>query len=93
MFDVSFTANARGLGTTEKDTFQAHQVGNFQISTGGASPINQIQSVVVNQGGGSLSNPLVGNFAQVLSDGIHGAPRTGYETRPMNTAYYPRIHV
>jgi len=68
-------------------------VGNIQISTGGASPINQIQSTIVNQGGSDLTGPLVGNFAQVLSDGVHGAPRMGYETCPVNAASYPRIHV
>ena len=92
MLDASFTANARLLATRQQDTFQGHQVGNFQISTGGTSPINQIQSVVINQGGGSLTSPLIGNYAQIVSNGIHGAPRMGYENRPVNVGFLPRIH-
>lgn len=74
------------------DAFQGHRVGNIRVLTGGTTPINRVDSTVVNQGGSSLEQPLIGNYAEVVSDGIHGMPRMAMETRPSNTAYYPRIH-
>lgn len=92
MFDVLLTANARVLGSTMADAFQGFRVGNIQVSSGGTAPINRITSTVINQGGPSLELPLVGIFAEVVGNGLHGTPRMAMETRPINTAYYPRIH-
>ena len=80
------------MGSAQTDAFQGHRIGNIQISTGGAMPINRVESTVVNQGGPNLELPLVGNYAEILSDGIHGAPRMAMETRPSSTAFYPRVH-
>lgn len=93
MLDVPFTANARAMGGRQLDAFQAHMVGNIQISTGGTQPINRLDSTVVNQGGPGLTDPYVGNVAQIIADGVHGIPRIGHETRSANVAYYSRIHV
>ena len=87
------TANARTVGSSELDAFQGHMVGNFQVSAGGTAAINRVDSTVVNQGGPLLQSPLVGNFAQVISDGTHGTPRMAQETRPVNVAFHPRVHV
>jgi hypothetical protein len=86
------TANARALGSRQDDAFQAHRTGNIQISSGGTTPINKLASTIVNEGGPTLSNPYVGNYAQLLSDGTHGTLRMGFETRSINLAFAPRIH-
>ena len=92
MLDVRLTANARVMATRQADAFQGFRIGNFRVLTGGTTPINRVDSTVVNQGGPSLEQPLVGNYAEVISDGTHGTPRMAMETRPTNAAYYPRIH-
>ncbi|CAB3841359.1 hypothetical protein [Achromobacter deleyi] len=86
------TANARVMGSHQVDAFQAHRVGNIQLSTGGNLPVNKISSVVANEGGPGLTTPLIGNYARLMTDGAYGEPRVGYETRSRNTAYHPRIH-
>ncbi|MFY3146618.1 hypothetical protein ACOTFQ_31885, partial [Achromobacter xylosoxidans] len=82
----------RVMATRQADAFQGFRIGNFRVLTGGTMPINRVDSTVVNQGGPGLEQPLVGNYAEVISDGIHGTPRMAMETRPTNAAYYPRIH-
>ncbi|CAG4905995.1 phage tail protein [Paraburkholderia saeva] len=86
------TANARNMGSAQTDTFQGHRVGNVQTASGGSAPTNLITTTVSNQGGSNLTNALAGVYAQLVAD-THGMPRTGNETRPLNTAFRPRIHI
>ncbi|WP_343499628.1 phage tail protein [Achromobacter denitrificans] len=86
------TANARPLGSAQSDAFQGFRIGNLRVAAGGTTPINRVESTVVSQGGPALEQPLIGIYAEVVSDGMHGTPRMAMETRPSNAAFYPRIH-
>ncbi|MGV3347138.1 hypothetical protein ACGVWS_15970, partial [Enterobacteriaceae bacterium LUAb1] len=88
------TANARVFGSYQSDAFQAHMMGSIQVLSGGQDPVNVIQSTYELRGGRLLDGwPLVGVYGQIVDDFVHGVPRTGYETRPLNVAYAPRLHI
>ncbi|MCZ8388682.1 hypothetical protein [Achromobacter xylosoxidans] len=92
---VRATANARPLGSRQADALQ-----NIQGSIDGL----QQKGIVSNTGAlaGSTSSPI-NTVPTVLEPGNHGVgklvfnaslvARTASETRPVNTAYHPRLHV
>ncbi|WP_294962036.1 phage tail protein [Sulfurimonas sp.] len=68
----------RDIGTTQRDQFQGHTIGNSQ---GG------IKSQADSDGGiYDTTRTLNGTLLTIISDGINGEPRTGAETRPRNIA-------
>ncbi|KDC30173.1 hypothetical protein L505_2741 [Bordetella bronchiseptica F4563] len=91
MFEVPFTANARVLGSRQRDA--------LQNITGG---FNARYSSIIGAGAGAIVGVAVGNqdSATMTSQGpayeftfnASRIARTSTETRSANAAYHPRIH-
>ncbi|MGE8690958.1 MAG: hypothetical protein ACN6PJ_27695 [Achromobacter sp.] len=78
MLDVPFTANARALGGRQLDQIKSHR-----------HALN----------GYLMASPASGGGLFGLNTGVNSVQATTYieqfggaETRPVNTAYHPRIH-
>jgi len=95
MFDVHFTANARALGSVQKDALQR--------LTGNISTVARATNAIYNGATGVFQN--VGAFnpigstegeSAILTGGLNFdsilVARGSSETRPANVALYPRIH-
>lgn len=83
------TANARALASRQGDAFQGHwhALHYFPAVRGRVEPdgtTDAYESPV-----GAVSTNRV---RDPISDGARGAPRVSKETRPLNVAYYPRVH-
>lgn len=76
MRSVRLTANARALGSSQADGLKDHT-----HLLGGAAQIDGA--------GGALSRKA-DNVGNTFTGGIVSGARA--ETRPVNTAYHPRIH-
>lgn len=81
------TANARALGSMQRDALQSHVHQQYASSSGGVSGS---YSNYASQGAGSPSTFATG---APISDGINDVPRTSRETRPTNAALHPRIQI
>lgn len=87
MFDVSFTANARTIGSVQRDALQGFRVRvRWGQDPAGGPYIG---------GTGTFSGytSLNEGTQAIVTDGVHGTPRISYETRSVNVSYHPRIHV
>lgn len=83
------TANAREAASRQGDAFQGHwhALHYFPAVRGRVEPdgtTDAYESPV-----GAVSTNRV---RDPIADGARGAPRVSKETRPLNVAYYPRIH-
>lgn len=81
------TANARVYGSSQRDAFQGFRV---RIRWGQAPAGSTIIGGTGTYEGYTSLNE---STQTIVTDGVHGTPRVSYETRSMNTAYYPRVHV
>ncbi|MFY2675551.1 phage tail protein, partial [Achromobacter xylosoxidans] len=77
------TANARAMGTRQADTFRRHSH-RFQTSTVTGASIGE--GLAVHRNMMSATNIVWNNAGSTIDDS------GGNETRPLNTAYHPRIH-
>lgn len=88
--DVRLTANARTLAGRQTDSLRGHAHGTLvQRSVGAPGStmpvVNDGNNQVPFNANGSDSRYTITSGAQSLNVG-------GAETRPLNTAYHPRIH-
>lgn len=79
MFDVLFTANARALAS--------RQAGGIQSHSHGQNAATLDRSGNANAAGGTVL------AVRNLGEGLTTLAAGGSETRPLNTAYHPRLHV
>ncbi|CUK16363.1 hypothetical protein [Achromobacter ruhlandii] len=85
------TANARALANRQADSLRSHAHGTLVQRSGGAPGsampvVNDGNNQVPFNANGSDSRYTITSGAQTLTAG-------GSDTRPVNTAYAPRIHV
>ena len=86
MRDAPFTANARAMGSAQRDALQGFRV---RVRWG-----QDPAGVTYIGGTGTFSGytSLNEGTQAIVTDGVHGTPRISYETRPVNVCYHPRIH-
>lgn len=90
MHSVTLTANARLMGSRQTDGLRGHDHGTTVQRSRGAVGSSM---PVVNNGNNQL--PFNANGADtyyVITVGASTLAAGGVETRPVNTAYHPRIH-
>jgi phage-related tail fiber protein len=86
---IAGSSTPRALGSFLDDAMQGHW------------HLNGVNSMKQYQTGGTINDFLTpGTFTSTTSgvkspvtDGVNGTPRTASETRPMSTAFAPRIHI
>jgi len=90
MLDASFTANARVLGSRQMDAFKSHAHATLVQRSGGASGSPM---PILNDGNNQLAFNANGSDSRyVITSGTQTSVAGGSESRPLNTAYLPRIH-
>ena len=78
------TANARGLASRQGDLLRRH---SHRFQTSGQSGTSSGEAIAVHRNVMSAVNIIWNNSGSTIDDS------GGNETRPVNTAYHPRIHV
>jgi len=89
MGSVRLTANARTLGSRQGDALQrmtgsVDGFNDFSVTSGVLGRANPVPGESAQAGSGVRYHELNFDSARVT--------RSSTETRPLNTAYYPRIH-
>lgn len=79
MSDVSFTANARVLASRQAGAIQSHAHGQNAATLDRSGNANAAGGTVL-----AVRN---------LGEGLTTLATGGNETRPLNIAYHPRLHV
>ncbi|MFY2599364.1 hypothetical protein ACOTHJ_33375 [Achromobacter xylosoxidans] len=93
MHSVTFTANARPLGSRQTDAIQRVTGTITDMAAGATGAASGVFTKTRDVGTIYSVNQVAGylRFMDVVMSLSAGA-RTSDETRPMNVAYHPRIH-